>query len=193
MKWYALHVETGKEDFVRSEIRKQFDPSTILSIVPKRKLIERKQGVIYEKCRTLFPGYVFIKARMNVKTYHDLKKIPRYYKLLNNFRYDDCDPIRYDDTTHETEDPQTELFSQIDEKEMALIIQLIDHDEIISYSSIYVENAKVKVYKGPLKGKEAMIKKIDKRKKRARIVLDFLGKQTGIDVGIEVLSPYVCD
>ncbi len=81
MKWYALHVETGKEDFVRSEIRKQFDPSTILSIVPKRKLIERKQGVIYEKCRTLFPGYVFIKARMNVKTYHDLKK--RFRDITN--------------------------------------------------------------------------------------------------------------
>lgn len=44
------------------------------------------------------------------------------------------------------------------------------------------------VQSGPLKGKEGIIKKVDKRKNRAKVQLNFLGREKTIDVGIEVLS-----
>lgn len=185
MKWYALFVETGKEDIVRSAIQQQFDSSIVMPIVPKRRLREKRDGVFYEINRILFPGYVFIKAQMSVDTYYGLKKIPRCYKLLNKYKYDE----QYTGKSEEANAAPTSLFSQIDEEEMTLITQLMDHDEIINYSVLYVENARSQVRSGPLKGKEGMIKKIDKRKKRARIVLELMGKSIEVDVGVEVLSP----
>ncbi|SMO91457.1 antiterminator LoaP [Melghirimyces algeriensis] len=187
MGWYALFVETGKEDLVRTMIDKHFDKS-IQVIVPKRKLQERKQGRIYEVYKTLFPGYLFVNTLMNVETYHDLKQIPRCYRLLNKYNHRDSYGGDWEDNRKNPH--KTYLFSKIDDEEMALILQLIGNEETIDYSTLYVENAKVTVCDGPLKGKEGIIKKVDKRKKRARILLEFMGNEKELDVGIKLLKVY---
>jgi transcriptional antiterminator NusG len=179
MNWYALFVETGKEDLVQTMIRKYFDESAIHAIVPKRKLQERKQGQIIEVCKTMFPGYVLINTRMNSNIYYTLKRIPRYYRLLNKYSHNDQNEEFYENN----------LFSKIDDSEMDSILQLIDHDGTIDYSTLYLEDGKVFVRKGPLMGLEGVIKKIDKRKKRARIVLNFMGNEICLDLGIEMLVP----
>ncbi|MGW8958132.1 transcription termination/antitermination NusG family protein [Paenibacillus sp. NPDC055715] len=67
-------------------INKFFDGTIIQAIVPKRRIIERRQGEDYEVCKTMFPGYVFVKTHMNIKTYYELKKIPGYHRLLNKYK-----------------------------------------------------------------------------------------------------------
>lgn len=174
MNWYALHVQTGKEELVRNRIEHAFSSQELLPVVPKRMLQEKNQGIFREVCRILFPGYVFIRTWMNVDTYYMLKEIPNLYSLLNKYNY---------------ENSSDSQFSHIDLEEMAVIVQLIGQDDTIACSTLYEENMQVKVLKGPLLGKEGLIKKIDKRKKRARIALEFLGKEIRLDVGIEWLAP----
>lgn len=41
---------------------------------------------------------------------------------------------------------------------------------------------------GPLKGKEGLIKAVDRRKNRAKIGLEFMGIMREVEVGIEVLK-----
>ncbi|WP_010492583.1 antiterminator LoaP [Paenibacillus elgii] len=186
MDWYALFVETGKEDFVRTRIRHVFDESELNAIVPKRKLQERKQGRAYEVCKTMFPGYVLIKTRMNVNSYYELKQIPKCYRLLNKYnRMDTRESLQESGMDAEQE---SNLFFKIEEQEMALITQLMDSNATIGYSTVYVKNSKVIVCDGPLKGKEAIIEKIDRRKNRARISLEFMQKRVCFDVGIHVLD-----
>ncbi|MFF0826326.1 antiterminator LoaP [Brevibacillus sp. NPDC003359] len=179
MSWYALFVETGKEDMVRNMILKFINESAIRAIVPKRKLQERKQGRTNEIYKTMFPGYVFVNTKMNEEIYYDLKRLPKYNRLLIRDKPRDQSNKNFHEVFR---------FSEIDEEEMTLILQLIGNEELIDYSTLYVENAKVIVCAGPLKGKEGLIKKIDKRKKRARIVLNILGNEVLLDVGIEVLA-----
>ncbi|NOU64738.1 antiterminator LoaP [Paenibacillus sp. LMG 31461] len=186
MKWYALYVETGREDLVRTMIHRFLDKSLVHAIVPRRKLKEKKQGRTYEVFRKLFPGYVLVNTQMDVNTYYGLKNIPGYYRLLNRFRNRDNNEV-FDGNNLE-EVLENYLFSTIDDEEMTLILQLIDDEETIDYSTIYVENSNVTVYNGPLKGKESIIKKIDKRKRRAQISLEFMGNEMSLDVGIEVLA-----
>ncbi|MBH5316344.1 antiterminator LoaP [Paenibacillus sp. GSMTC-2017] len=187
MDWYALFVETGKEDLVRRLIHKFFDETAVRAIVPKRKLEEKRQGQTFEICKTMFPSYVLLNTKMDVQTYYDLKQIPGYYRLLNKYYNHD---IYKRKKKNNSEDHQNDyLFSKINNDEISLILQLIDNKGMIDYSHIYTENARVTVCEGPLKGKEGMIKKIDKRKKRARIVLQFIGNEISMDVGIKVLEP----
>ncbi|MGG4215507.1 antiterminator LoaP [Paenibacillus alvei] len=188
MSWYVLHVETGQENVVRAMIRKFYNPSSMYAIVPKRRLLEKRQGHIYEVCRTIFPGYVFVNTEMNAKTYNDLRRLPKCYRLLNNFNH------RY----HQIESKEIRVnpedriesysFSKIDDEEMRPILQLIDKDEIIGYSSLYLRNTRAVVCDGPLTGEEERIKKIDARKKRARIILRLNGAEKYIDVGIKIVS-----
>ncbi|MSE06938.1 transcription antiterminator, partial [Lactobacillus salivarius] len=41
MKWYALFVESGKEEAVQKFLRLQFDEQALYSIIPKKKVTER--------------------------------------------------------------------------------------------------------------------------------------------------------
>ncbi|WP_426448189.1 antiterminator LoaP [Paenibacillus sp. S-38] len=181
MRWYALYVETGQEEVVRTLIRKQYDESAVYAIVPKRKLQERKQGRTYEVCKTMFPGYVLLKTKMNLKTYHYLNRLPKSYRLLNTYN-----PRMQEG--REGSVLEWDLCSQIDNDEMELLLQLMGTDGIIGYSTVYVTSTNVVVCEGPLKGKEGHIKKIDMRKKRARISLVFNGHERCLDVGIEMLT-----
>ncbi|OKP94471.1 antiterminator LoaP [Paenibacillus sp. P32E] len=188
MNWYALYVQAGQEDLVQKMIHKFFDKTVVHAVVPKRKLKQRKQGKTYEVCQTMFPGYVLVHTLMTVQTYYDLKRVPRFYRLLNQF--DNCKAkATANQSINSLEDAlEVYSFSKIDEEEIALILELAGTDDIIDYSTLYVENKKVIVCDGPLKGKEAIIRKIDKHKKRARISLEFMGSEKWLDVGIEMLD-----
>ncbi len=73
--------------------------------------------------------------------------------------------------------------------EIRRILELLDDQDNIGLSRVFVTNSKVSVIDGPLKGLEGIIKKINKRTSRAKIQISFLGNDHFVDVGIEVLQP----
>lgn len=166
MDWYALFVETGKENYVKSCLQLHFDKSVLYSFIPRKKITERKGGRLHHTIRTIFPGYVLIQTKMDNLVYNKIKSIPKTIKILG------------------TGTP----YSQIDEKEISIILKLVDSNDIIDYSKIYIENSVVFVKSGPLKGMEGIIFKIDKRKNRAKILVNFLAQMRTVDVGIEILE-----
>ncbi|MCM3291531.1 antiterminator LoaP [Paenibacillus sp. MER 180] len=177
MKWYALSVETGCEELVRAIICRDFDPSILHAIVPKRRLCEKKQGHIHYVVKTMFPGYLLIRTTMNTKTYYKLQEIPKVYSILNNFQ-----------TQHKIYNSDDIVsISNIPEEEVSILFQLLDRNHIINLSGAIVINSRVQVKCGPLKGMEGIIRKLDKRKNRAKISLSFLGSERLIDVGLEIL------
>ncbi|MDU0814644.1 antiterminator LoaP [Bacillus siamensis] len=182
MSWYVLYVETGQEEIVKCLIKKYFADLTIEVIVPKRKIREKRQGELYEVSKLLFPGYVFLNTYMNIDIYYGLKKIPRCFRLLNSYKYKT--DYLVDDVSHNI----TSVFCTIEQKEIAPILQLLQQNETIDFSQIYKEDSEITVISGPLKGLEGIIKKIDKRKNRAKIELNFMGVIKLVDVGVEVLT-----
>ncbi len=165
MKWYALFVETGREIQIQKWIQYFFDPSECYSVVPKRKSTEKRQGIKHQVIRTLFPGYVFIKTDMCVEIYYKLARVPNIIRILNNGFY----------------------WSYIEDVEMALIMKLVGDNGIVDFSKVLLENTKMFVKEGPLQGMEGMIKRADRRKSRATIMLDFMGEPRMIDLGIDIL------
>lgn len=174
MNWYAIFVETGKEEEVQKNLKAIFDKTLLESVVPKRRVPERKAGKVNHVVRNIFPGYVLVKTKMNSYIYHTIKKVPNFYRVVNRGVY-------YSKEFKEN-------FTIIDEDEINPLLNLLSKENVIDYSKIYIENSKVWVQSGPLKGKEGIIKKVDKRKNRAKVQLNFLGREKTIDVGIEVLS-----
>lgn len=166
MDWYAIFTMPNKELEVQKWISFFFDKSICHSIVPRRKLTEKKQGKKYKIEKVMFKGYVFVKIKMNDKYYHKLKDIPYVIKILG-------DDYRY---------------SKISEDEMELILKLTRDSEVIEYSKIYMKNSRVVVKAGPLTGMEGIIKKIDKRKNRATILINYMGELKKVDLGVEFID-----
>lgn len=165
MDWYALFVETGSEDIVQQYLTFHFNKVVLSSLVPKRKLLERKSKATSYITKKLLPGYVLIHTNMEDDKYKTIVEIPRVIKILNYDSY----------------------YSKISESEMSTILKLTNLAETIGFSKIYIEGSSIVVKDGPLKGMEGIIRKINKRKSRATVNINFMGNLKTIDLGIEVL------
>jgi len=166
MNWYAIFVKTGEEDVVEKYIDYYFNKSQCHLLIPKKRINEKRKGKLYSVVKTLFPGYVFINADMNINMYYIIKKLPKVYKILNE---------------------SNEFYSRIQDYEMEPILQLTKKNDIIDYSKGFIKNSKVYIEEGPLKGLEGLIRKVDKRKCRAKIALDFMGSEKLVELGVELL------
>ncbi|WP_229536139.1 antiterminator LoaP [Pelosinus baikalensis] len=165
MDWYVLFVNTGKEDLVQEWLRIHFNESVLVSVIPRRKIMERNGGSIKHVLKKMFPGYIFICTNMNIETYYKLKSIPGIIRILKTGDY----------------------YTRIVDDEMFYILKLLDNDGVVDYSKIYIHNSKIIVKSGPLKGMEGLMVEVDKRKNRVKIILNFMGVPKKIDLGIEVI------
>lgn len=168
MDWYSLFVITGKEEYVEDWLRIHFKDSlpSMISLIPKRRLTERKAGKVNYVVKKMFPGYILINAEMTVDTYYILKKIPNLVRILNSGEY----------------------YTKIPQEEIMCLQRLLGKGDVIDFSKVYLENSRVVVKSGPLQGMEGIIKTVNKRKNRAKILVPFMGLVKEIDVGIEVLN-----
>lgn len=164
MNWYALFVETGAEDTTQKYLKYHYNDK-IMSVVPKRKVPEKRNGINYSVLKKLFPGYVLLNADMDDEKYHVIKQIPKVIKILGNGRN----------------------YSPINENEISVILKLVGDDGVIDYSKIYLENSIIHVKDGPLKGFEGLVKKFNKHTNRAKIQINFMGEPRLIDVGAETV------
>ncbi len=166
MDWYALFVKSTKEERVRQELENCLTTEKYRVLIPLKNVVERKKGMDVYKLKKLFPGYVLFLCDMNYKIYTKIKSIQYVYDILGIGEY----------------------YSKIPEYEINSILALINEKSIIDISRICIEDSQIIIKEGPLKGFEGKIKTINKRKKRAKVVLFILGEKKIVDVGIEVIK-----
>ncbi len=61
-------------------------------------------------------------------------------------------------------------------------------EQTIEMSEGVIEQSEIKVYSGPLVGKERYISRIDRHKRRAFLEMPMLGQRQKIRVGLEIVS-----
>lgn len=170
MKWYALFVKSGCEENVCKYLKTILEHKVSCNfVIPKRELTERQVGTTYVVLKPLFSGYILVETMFIYKLYdilHNSFWHTNLYKILGEEGH----------------------FQEIYKEEMEPILNLLNKDGIIKHSTVLVEKEKIIVTSGPLIGYIGRIKRINKRKCRARIVLKFLGKSTEMDIGIKCIQ-----
>jgi transcription termination/antitermination protein NusG len=170
MSWYAMFVETGFEE----EVCLNIDKLKILGIgdiqynllVPKRKIYERKQGTRKTVVKKMFPGYVLLETDKINEFYLHVRGIPHIIKFLKSSYY----------------------FLEVSLKEITQIVSMTDNKGLINISQALVINDKIQITEGPLFGREGIIKKIDKRKGRAKVEFTINSNSLLIDLGIDIIQ-----
>lgn len=99
--------------------------------------------------------------------YYLLKDIPDLIRVLK----DDCDPY------------------VIDQSEINVIGRLISNNGIIEPSHIKLNEGKVVVIDGPLLGMEGLIEKLDKRKGRVKLKVNFMSESRLIELSVSMVQP----
>lgn len=164
MNWYAVFMETGFEEYLQNYLRGIF--SDFHSLIPKRVVPEKRNGKYEKILKKLFPGYVLIHTKLDDEVYYRIRSVPHVIKILGNGTN----------------------YSPIDEAEIATLLRLLDNDGIIDYSEIFITNSIIQVKRGPLKGLEGMIVRVNTHTQRAKVKFNFMGQFRIFEVGIELLE-----
>lgn len=162
VKWYVLHVETGSEILVRDTLNRIV---TIKAVVPRQEKVERRQGKKIVVVRTIFQGYVFVKADLTPDIYYRIRSTPRVYKFLGSNR------------------PEP-----IPEEELHFILGFLGRDEIIGISDAMMEGRSIRVTNGPLLGMEGYIVKVNKRKGRVKARFGILGHTKSVELSVNFVE-----
>ena len=166
MPWYVTFVKTGKEALVEKCIQKFFDRSVCSALVPKKNLIEKRQGVKHQITRVIFPGYVFVNIKMSYTYYYKFKFIPKFYYIL---RTGEC------------------YYTEIGEHEIELILRLLNGSDTVDLSKAFVLGSKIEIIDGPLKHNEGIIQKVNMHKNRATVLVDFMNTEVSVDLGLDFI------
>ena len=138
---------------------------------PRRNLNIKKSGKVKIATSAVFPGYIFIEAesKEQIQEYQwDFRRTEGFFRFLMSNQ--DITPLK--------------------DRDLELVLHFINNSGSISgKSKVYFnENSRIVVVEGPLLGLEGRIVKVDRRKGRAKIMLDLYNDSFTIDLGFEVIS-----
>ncbi len=168
MRIYAIQVASGQEAKVEELIRRFIDESMIGEIfVPRFESMRRWKGEWHKRTERLTPGYLYVETSDAEKLALQLRRVPAFTKVLGN----------------------NEVFIPLNDEEVAWLNAFTGGDRrVIEMSEGIVEGSKVVVLRGPLRGHEAEIKRIDRHRRMAELEVSILGRMKTIRLGLEIIS-----
>lgn len=163
--WYVVQVRTGMEQEIMTQCRKII-PSSILErcFIPYYEMMKKYQGEWHKEKKVLFPGYVFMSTDDIDSLYMELKRVIGLTKLIGNG--EEIIPLRQEDTR--------------------FLKKFGKEKQVVKMSKGVILDEKVIITDGPLKGKEGIIKKIDRHKRKAYLAVPIFGRILDAQVGLEI-------
>ena len=134
-----------------------------------RELIIRRQGKTLRQLQPMFPSYIIVETSGEIDSFTlaALKKLPDFYHFLNS---------------------NTDIIP-LGNHDLQIIQHFLGLGPRIGPSLVrFDESDRIVVIEGPLKGIEGCIIKVDKRKQRAKIRVDFGGTSHTMDLSFEDIS-----
>lgn len=168
MQYYVIQVLTTGEDEFAKRVR-MIHPE-LNFIIPARSLHVQRKGRRRVEISPVFPGYVFLETEFlepGGTRYRTIRTTPGFFRFLRDNT--DITPLDARD------------------RKMLLHFAAFKGDRSISKVT-FDENDRIVVLEGPLKGHEGMIIKVNRRKRRAKILLDLYGDSFTIDFGFDVVE-----
>lgn len=165
--WYVIQVKTGNEEEISTQCSRIVDPAVLeKSFIPYCEQMKKYHGEWHKEKKVLFPGYVFLVSGDKDRLFLELKKVTGLTKLLGTGQ--EVVPLTL---------PEIEFLQRFGKE-----------DQIVEMSRGIIENDRVIITSGPLKGNEALIKKIDRHKRRAYLEIEMFGRKVETQVGLEIVE-----
>lgn len=171
MHYFVIQVATGREQIFIDNLKK-LNPALAQAhkfIYFTRELTIRRGGKNLKELQPLFPSYVIMQTEnmIDAETLIELKKLPDFYHFLNS---------------------NTEIVP-LNDKDLCIIKHFMGIGPKLGSSRVrFDENDRIAVCEGPLKGMEGNIIKVDRRKQRAKIQLNFHGSTYTLDLSFEDIT-----
>ena len=165
--WYVVQVRTGTEENIRTQCLRKIS-SEILErcFIPYYESMKKYKGKWHLEQKILFPGYVFMITDEMEQLYLGLKKVIGLTKLIGTGR--EIIPLK--------------------QEEVDFLTEFGKEKQVVEMSTGIIENGRIRITDGPLKGREAMIRKIDRHKRKASLEIPMFGRILETQAGLEIIE-----
>ena len=167
---YVIQVTAGREERVRQLVLKLLSNEVEDCYTPAYEAMKKIRGEWSVVRGTLLPGYVFVQTSNPGAVAHGLRTIPAFTRFLGN-NDDSFTPL----TTNEV--AWLNAFTNVE-------------THVVEMSEGIIEGDCVLVTKGPLRGHEAQIARIDRHKRLAELEVHMFGRTKRIKVGLEIVRKH---
>ena len=165
-RWYVIHVYSGFEKKVATEIREQAEQKGLSErfeeiLVPTEEVVEVKRGAKVSSERKIFPGYVLIKMDLDDETWHLVKNTAKVTGFLGGRGK----PL------------------PISDAEAARIIHQMQEGVERPRPSITFEiGEQVRVSDGPFTSFNGVVEEVDEEKSRVKVAVSIFGRATPVEL-----------
>ena len=168
--WYVIWTKTNTEILLRDQITR-WVPSEICSEcrVLTRTEQQKWKKEIVSKTKLLFPGYLFVDTNEPEK----LNSLIRQINISDN---------------HPRVIKSGDIYKPITDTEEEMLKSLAGNDGNVEISTGIIENKRLKVIDGPLKGFEQYIYKIDRYKRKAWLSMNLFGEDRKFCASLNVIK-----
>lgn len=161
MNWYVLFVQTLYEDKLCAFLNRS---EGIHAFSAKLEYYRRDRKA--NELKSLFPGYVFVKTDFDQLEFNEwLRKQEVKKGFIKQLQYDHV--------------------SALQKEEIQILTVLLNEYHVLPMSYGHLENNKIVIDHGTLKGLESYIVKYDKRNRLASLDLFFLNQRWIAGVSLE--------
>jgi transcriptional antiterminator NusG len=165
-------VQTGEEHKACEFLNKLFDKEESVAFVPQVEIVIKNSQSIRKELRPMFPGYVFTDSILNERVFVNLAyEYARFSKCVFYLLGD-----------------KNINYVKLSEDEKKFLLVFCNDEYIVEDSKGFILGDKVFVTSGPLRGKESVIRKINRHKRRAEIELIWFGQIRHVCVALEIMS-----
>lgn len=168
MNMYVLQVPGGRERAACELLQRLMGDMVGECFVPLYESMRREQGAWRREVRRLFPGYVFVSTSNIEGIAQRLGELPFFVRVVGG---------------------HDEQYVPLTREEVAWLLALTNAEtHTVEFSEGVIEGDEVKVTKGPLKGLEAKIVKVDRHRRLAWLEMHMFGRTKVVKVGLEIVS-----
>ncbi len=167
-RWYVVKAIAGKEkkakEYIDNEINRQNLNDFVGNVlIPVEKVYSVRNGKKVSKERTLFPGYIFVEAKLEGEVIHIIRNIPNVLDFISE---KGGKPIPMLDS------------------EVKRILKTIDQSIGSTEASeeVFIIGETVKIIDGPFKNFDGTIEEINSEKQKLKVIVKIFGRKTPVEL-----------
>lgn len=169
-EWYVLRAISGKEAKVKEVLDaaiKNTDLGLYVSqvLIPTQKVYTTRNGKRVLKERNLYPGYVFVEAKLSGEVIYELRNTTNVIDFLRG-RAKNSDPM------------------PLRESEVKRMLGTADEmlEPVAEQVELYVVGEPVKVIFGPFSGFNGVVKEVNSERKKVKVEVKIFGRGTDLEL-----------
>jgi len=167
-RWYVVKAIAGKEkkakEYIDNEINRQNLNDFVGNVlIPVEKVYSVRNGKKVSKERTLFPGYIFVEAKLEGEVIHIIRNIPNVLDFISE---KGGKPIPMLDS------------------EVKRILKTVDQSIGSTEASeeVFIIGETVKIIDGPFKNFDGTIEEINSEKQKLKVIVKIFGRKTPVEL-----------